>query len=55
MIIQNDPFNGTAPRFIKIDLDHYHFTDFKEQKVTFGLKLFFNALPAFKYLLPNNI
>jgi hypothetical protein len=25
MIIQNDPFNGTAPRFIKIDLDHYPF------------------------------
>ena len=35
--LQTDPGKVT---YLKIDLDHYQFTDFKKERVTFGLKHF---------------
>ena len=29
-LIANDPFKGTAPKFLKIDKFSYHFTSYQE-------------------------
>lgn len=37
-LLRNNPFKDKPPKYVKIDLYHYWFTDYKSQKVTFGLK-----------------
>lgn len=44
-LIAFDPFNGEPPKYLKIDLYNYWFTDYKKEKVTFGLKTVINTLP----------
>ena len=56
MLISHDPFAGEKrPKFLKIDLDHYHFTDYKKERVTFGLKTPLTKLPFLLQLFPTEL
>jgi hypothetical protein len=37
-LLSLDPFPNENVKFVKIDLDHYQFTDYKKERVTFGVK-----------------
>lgn len=54
-LLQHDPFHGSQPKYLKIDMDHYQFTDFKKEKVTFGLKTILTRVPFLLSLLPVDI
>lgn len=54
-LIKHDPFEGTAPKYLRVELDHYQFTDFKKEKVTFGLKGLLTRLPFVLNLLPTDL
>lgn len=50
-LISFNPFEGSSPpKYLKVDLDHYQFTDYKRERVTFGLKWLFSRVPQ---LLPS--
>lgn len=56
MLISHDPFEGEkSPKFLKIDLSHYHFTDYRKERVTFGLKTPLTKLPFFLQLFPTEL
>jgi hypothetical protein len=56
MLLNHDPFHGEKrPQFVKIDLDHYHFTDYRKEKVTFGLKTPLTKIPFLIDLLPTDL
>lgn len=56
LLISHDPFAGEKrPKFLKIDLDHYHFTDYKKERVTFGLKTPLTKLPFLLQLFPTEL
>lgn len=40
---------------MKIDLDHYQFTDYRKEKVTFNLKGLLDYFPALKNILPRDV
>lgn len=56
-LLGSDPFNGETPKYLKVDLEHYMFTDFKKERVTFGLKLLFDKLlpPLSRMVLPKDL
>ncbi len=40
-LLSKNPFDGDNKlKFLKIELDHYQFTDYRKERVTFGLKNF---------------
>jgi hypothetical protein len=45
-LLSHDPFDGEPPKYVKIDLYNYWFTDYKSQQVTFGVKGLLNKLPV---------
>lgn len=51
-LIAKDPFNGQPPKYMRIELDHYQFTDYKKERVTFGLKTILTKVPFLIDLLP---
>lgn len=51
-LIAHDPFEGETPNYVRLELDHYQFTDYRKEKVTFGLKLLLTKIPFILDLLP---
>ncbi len=51
-LIKHDPFNGKTPKYVRLDLDHYQMTDYRKEKVTFGLKTLLTKVPFILNLLP---
>eukprot|EP00347_Sterkiella_histriomuscorum_P012785 403367232 len=54
LLIKNDPFKGKAPKFVKIDLYHYHFSDYQDENVTFGLRKLVNNVNLLQRSLNSN-
>ena len=55
-ILDENPFEGAAPpTHLRIYRDHYQFTDYKNEKVTFGLRTILTKLPYVINLLPTDL